>query len=111
MRVYLAAVLTAGLALSLTASANAAQVVVHTDARGAIKSTVVNLSDLDLSKPAGRQAAYARIRFAARRVCGSPDQRLDLEREVRLDACLRNTAHRAERLVQAHLLRAQLAQR
>jgi UrcA family protein len=36
-------------------------------------SKAVSYADLDLSKPAGAQALYSRIKRAAREVCGSPD--------------------------------------
>jgi UrcA family protein len=36
-------------------------------------SKIVSYADLDLSKPAGAQALYNRIKRAAREVCGSAD--------------------------------------
>jgi UrcA family protein len=36
-----------------------------------VRSVTVSFADLDLSKAAGAQALYKRIKFAARRVCGS----------------------------------------
>jgi hypothetical protein len=38
-----------------------------------VKSISVSYADLDLSKPAGTQTLYARIKAAARRVCGPVD--------------------------------------
>lgn len=40
-----------------------------------VRSVVVRYNDLDLSREQGSQAAYARLRSAARRVCGSVDPR------------------------------------
>jgi UrcA family protein len=36
-----------------------------------VRSLTVSFADLDLSRAAGAQALYKRIKFAARRVCGS----------------------------------------
>jgi UrcA family protein len=38
-----------------------------------VKSQAVSYADLDLSKPAGAQTLYKRIKAAARRVCGPID--------------------------------------
>ena len=38
----------------------------------------VNFADLDLSKPAGAETLYQRIRAAARTVCGGTDHRHDM---------------------------------
>ena len=39
-----------------------------------VKSLAVSYADLDLSKPAGAQTLYKRIKAAARHVCGPTDQ-------------------------------------
>lgn len=39
-----------------------------------VKSLAVSFADLDLSKPAGAQTLYKRIKAAARNVCGPADQ-------------------------------------
>ena len=39
-------------------------------AQAKVKSTTVSFADLDLSKAAGAQTLYNRIKVAARRVCG-----------------------------------------
>lgn len=39
-----------------------------------VKTTTVSFADLDLSKAAGAQTLYQRIKVAARRVCGPADR-------------------------------------
>jgi len=39
-----------------------------------VKTQAVSYADLDLSKPAGAQTLYKRIKAAARHVCGPADQ-------------------------------------
>jgi UrcA family protein len=39
-----------------------------------VKTQAVSFADLDLSKPAGAQTLYKRIKAAARQVCGPADQ-------------------------------------
>ena len=39
-----------------------------------VKTTAVSFADLDLSKAAGAQTLYKRIKVAARRVCGPADR-------------------------------------
>ena len=39
-----------------------------------VKTTTVSFADLDLSKAAGAQTLYNRIKVAARRVCGPADR-------------------------------------
>jgi UrcA family protein len=39
-----------------------------------LKTTTVSFADLDLSKAAGAQTLYKRIKVAARRVCGPADR-------------------------------------
>lgn len=43
-------------------------------AEPSVKSQTVSYADLDLSKPAGVQTLYQRIKAAARNVCGPVDQ-------------------------------------
>ena len=43
-------------------------------------SVTVSFADLDLSKPAGAQTLYKRIRAAARRVCGPVDAHIAVRR-------------------------------
>lgn len=43
-------------------------------------SVTVSFADLDLSKPAGAQTLYKRIRAAARRVCGPVDTHVAVRR-------------------------------
>ena len=57
----------AALALSTCLIANFAAAATPT------KSVTVSFADLDLSKPAGAQTLYKRIKGAARRVCGPKD--------------------------------------
>ena len=43
-------------------------------AEPSVKSQAVSFADLDLSKPAGAQTLYKRIKAAARHVCGPADR-------------------------------------
>jgi UrcA family protein len=43
-------------------------------AQTTVKTTAVSFADLDLSKAAGAQTLYKRIKVAARRVCGPADR-------------------------------------
>lgn len=62
-------ILAAGMAASGIAAAGEPQRVTG------VRSVVVRYSDLDLNREQGSQAVYARLRSAARRVCGSVDPR------------------------------------
>jgi UrcA family protein len=54
----------------------------------------VNYSELDLSKDAGVERLYARLRHAAAQVCGNADNR-DLVALRRQEACVRASLDRA----------------
>ncbi len=54
----------------------------------------VNYSELDLSKDAGVERLYARLRHAAEQVCGNVDHR-DLVAGRQRDACVRASLDRA----------------
>jgi len=63
--------LTAAVVCSLTSFANA-----QAGPNGDVPKITVSLADLDVSKPAGANVLYGRIRGAARAVCGLYDSRL-----------------------------------
>lgn len=54
----------------------------------------VDFADLDLSRPAGAEALYQRLRAAASRVCGDPDARR-LEERVQRGVCREQAIERA----------------
>lgn len=53
------------------------------------RAVAVAYADLDLSKDAGAQALYRRIRAAARAVCRAADRDFDLEARRSQRACVR----------------------
>lgn len=69
------AALTLAVALTVGPSALAAETSAADQTRAVTQSIAVKTGDLDLSRDAGRRAAYARLEAAARRVCGGYDRR------------------------------------
>lgn len=47
-----------------------------------VRSVIVRYNDLDLNREKGSQAVYARLRIAAKEVCGSVDWRNDVARQA-----------------------------
>jgi UrcA family protein len=55
----------------------------------------IQLADLDLSTPVGRQTAYDRLHQAARIVCSRASDPLDLGRQIHTAACIDRTMAKA----------------
>jgi UrcA family protein len=53
-----------------------------------VKTMQVSFADLDLSKPAGAQTLYKRIKAAARNVCGPADQYTFIVSSYSLRKCI-----------------------
>jgi UrcA family protein len=70
---------------------------------GAPRSVAVRYADLDLATRAGAAVAFARIRGAARAVCGDPDIRL-LDRQAQMARCRSETTARAVEALHAPLV-------
>lgn len=62
--------------------------------KGASRSVAVRYGDLDLTRPAGIEVLYDRLRSAARRVCGTADNR-DVRDSLAVRQCYRDSLDRA----------------
>ncbi|CAN7553792.1 UrcA family protein [Phenylobacterium sp. LjRoot225] len=58
-------------------------------------STRIKISDLDLQRPDGAQAALRRINTAARAICGEEPNVRDLNRQALTTACVRKAVNAA----------------
>jgi UrcA family protein len=69
-------------------------------------TVVVNYSDLDLNRDEGTQTLYARLKSAARQVCGGQPLLIELERNSRFEACYDKTLDDAVGQVKSRSLQA-----
>lgn len=69
-------------------------------------SVAVSYADLDIASAAGAKTLYARIRSAARKVCGPEPSGLDLHGMAAYDACFQGAVSRAVHRVGSDRLQA-----
>lgn len=62
-------------------------------------SITINYSELDISKPQGLEVLYARIKHAAKAVCGFDGSPQELSRSRHLEACYRTSLDNAIRQI------------
>jgi len=70
----------------------------------------VQLADLDLSTPGGRDSAYERLHRAARAVCHRASEAEDLGRQIHVAACIDRLMAQASATVQQLASRGQMIQ-
>jgi|SRR6185312_955427 len=76
----------------LAAATGPAAFAATTDDQVAVR---VSVADLNMTSEAGARAALARIRHAAREICGDSDNIVSLSEQMRLRSCLSGTIERA----------------
>jgi UrcA family protein len=101
--------LCAGLvACSLAFGVQAGQV---TDTNRTTASVVVGYSDLDLTDAHGARTLYARLRAAAREVCGTKPDPRELRQYANYEACYSRALHKAVHRIDSERLHALHAER
>lgn len=106
-RFFLSRMLLAGIAAGLPFASQAGEPV---RLQSAGISVVVSYTDLDLSEPAGAQTLYARLRSAAKKVCGNRPPPLELRASMAYQDCYNFALNKAVKRVNNQQLYALHAQ-